>query len=407
MTSYAAFLGHQPKVSIAELAATVEGFKLLKVYGNTVALFESTTELGPKQLDAWGGTMLLAKELKSKGGRLDEVPAMLSQETANVKGKVTFALRANGIAPIKLKPLYRDCKQMLTKRGKPSRYVGNERSPAATALLRDAGIASGKEGCEIVLLQDDDSLWMGKTVAAQDPDAYTKRDMEKPVRDTRVGLLPPKLAQILLNLGAWAVKEAKGKLPKELTVLDPFCGTGVIPMEALIKGWHVLASDVSGKAVTGCEKNVEWVRKQHDIKKKDVTSEIWKQDATKKFDLKELPDMIVTEGSLGPALLKRPLAKDAQKLRVESDALELAFLKNAAACFPGVPIVITFPVWHLRTGPLPLERVWKSLPELGYEAGFPAGTQVEDPAHPSIVYRRPDQFVGREIIVLRPLAAKK
>jgi hypothetical protein len=35
--------------------------------------------------------------------------------------------------------------------------------------------------------------------------AYAKRDMGKPVRDTGVGLLPPKLAQILLNFGSWLV----------------------------------------------------------------------------------------------------------------------------------------------------------------------------------------------------------
>lgn len=402
MTVYAAFLGHQPKVSIAELAATVSGFKLLKLYGNNVLLFESSAELTEKDLPMWGGTILLAREIAPKAS-LDNVPKFLGDQTKEVKGKVTFALRGFGVPTKRLQMLYRECKQVLTKRGQSARYVGNEHKPAATALLRDEGIASGKHGCELVLLMEEDDLWVGKTIAAQDPDEYTKRDMHKPVRDTRVGLLPPKLAQVLLNLGAWAVTNAKGKLPKQVTVLDPFCGTGVIPMEALLKGWHVLASDLSLKAVNGCEKNLEWVRKIADIKKKDVTSKVWKQDATKPFDAKlPPPDMIVTEGSLGPALVKKPLAKDAQKLRAELDALELAFLKNIAQRFPGVPVVITFPVWHLKTGALPLERVWKSLGDMGYDAILPPGVRGDDPERPSIVYRRPDQFVGREIVILRP-----
>jgi hypothetical protein len=34
----------------------------------------------------------------------------------------------------------------------------------------------------------------------QDIDAYAERDFERPMRDAFVGMLPPKLAQIMLNL---------------------------------------------------------------------------------------------------------------------------------------------------------------------------------------------------------------
>ncbi len=410
MTSYAAFLGHQPKVSVAELSATIPDFQLTKILGKNVALFDSGMDIGQKNLEGLGGTVLIARQILKEGAELSDLPQILSNETQAVKGKVTFALRAFGMSPKRLQGLYRECKQFLVKRGRPARYVGNERKAAATALLRDAGLITGKEGCELVILAEENLLWIGRTVAAQDPDEYTQRDMEKPVRDTRVGLLPPKLAQILLNLGHWAVVQTKGEAPKHLTVFDPFCGTGVIPMEALLKGWNVLASDLSAKAVTGTEKNLEWIRKQKEIKKSEVPSAVSKRDARKPFDfsdvrdatLKRGPDVIVTETMLGPALTERPTAKDAQKARSECDALEMAFLKNVAATLPGVPVVATFPAWFPKTGMLPLERVWKSLDEIGFTPMLPPETEPESTQHFSIVYRRPDQFVGREIVILKP-----
>jgi hypothetical protein len=174
----------------------------------------------------------------------------------------------------------------------------------------------------------------------------------------------------------------------------------VIPIEVLLRGWPVLASDSSLKAVNGTEKNIEWARKAYEIFKKDVPATIWKQDALKPFQLKELPDVIVTETTLGPALTDRPTVKDASKMRTACDELEIDFLKNTAACFPGTPVVLTFPVWMVSSGPMYLENVWKKLPELGYQAVMPAGVRPDTP-HASLLYRRSDHLVGREIVMLR------
>jgi hypothetical protein len=402
--TYAAFLGNHPAISLAELRSAVPDLAVRRMIGQTIAIFSTTQKLDNGDLQNWGGIFLLAREIPGKH-QMNQVPQLLHAEVANVKGKVTFSLRAHGVGRNIIHKMYRDVKTYLKKQGLPVRYVGNEHKPPVSAQLHDEGLITGKEGCEIVLLGDDDGdyLWVGRTIATQDPDAYTRRDMEKPVRDTRVGLLPPKLAQIMLNLGYWVAREAKPSIKKTITVLDPFCGTGVIPMEALIREWPVLASDASQKAVTGCETNLDWIRKERKILKKDVTSETWKQDATKAFDLKHLPDVIVTETSLGPALSDRPNTKDAAKFRAECDALETAFLKNVAATLPGVPVVATFPVWYIKTGPVFLEKTWKSLEDIGFEAVLPPGAPSDIPGRTSLIYRRPDQFVGREIVILKPV----
>lgn len=426
MPTYAAFLGHQPHVSLAELRATVPAFHLQRMAdGSNIAVFTTSTELHSALLATLGGTILLAEEIPGKDASLKAVPQLLQEAIAHVKGKVTFGLRCRGLPPGRIRALYRECKEALRHAGRPCRYIGNERQPAHTALLRTSGVLDGRRGIELVIVADDKTLWLGKTVAAHNPTSYAQRDIGKPARDMRAGILPPKLAQAMLNLGAWLLRDRgprtedigplfkktspKSQLPRPLVVLDPFCGSGVIPVECLLRGWMVLASDSSQKAVDACKRNLEWLRRTYAIPASNIPSAVSKHNATKPFDFSSVrderlrcgPSIIVTETSLGPSLRARPTKQDAQKLRMENEKLQLAFLRNAAASLPGVPIVCTWPVWFLKTGPLFLEKVWKEMEKLGLEAVLPKDTPPTSPSRPTLLYRRPDQYVGREIVLLR------
>jgi tRNA G10 N-methylase Trm11 len=186
-----------------------------------------------------------------------------------------------------------------------------------------------------------------------------------------------------------------------MTVFDPFCGTGVIPLEALVLGMHVLASDLSQKAVNGCTKNIEWARKTYKIAKKDTDATVWKQDALKPFTLKEKPSVIVTEGTLGPALKSRPTVKDAEKMMREAEQLTVGFLKNCKATLPGVSIVMTLPVWYAQKKMVFLEKAFENAHELGYRPVLPPHTTPALDGRFSLIYRRPDQMVGREIVLLQ------
>lgn len=424
MPSYAAFLGHQPRISLAELSATVPGFALRSVIRDAVVLFDSPAELDAPFFDALGGVTIVARKVTDQSVGIADVPSLLLSELKDAKrGKVVFALRTLRVEKRTIHTLYRQCKELLRKQGRPSRYVGSEREAAATVLLRDAGLLDPKRGCELTLIMEGDeeenlTLWAGRTVWAQDVNAYAKRDISKPVRDTTVGLLPPKLAQILLNLGDWLARNCQTPLPDpesrakrkaqtaQLLVFDPFCGTGVIPMECLLRGWDVLASDIAAKAVSGCQKNLEWLRKEYKILKKDADATVWKQDALKPFVLKKLPDMVVTETTLGPALEERPSQKSAAKMKTELEKLEAAFIENCAQSLPGVPIALTWPFWKIKNETLFLERAWEAAHGAGYIATLPPGIEPTRENRLSLLYRRPDQFVGREIVLLLPRKKK-
>jgi hypothetical protein len=76
---------------------------------------------------------------------------------------------------------------------------------------------TGQTGIEMLIIATaSGSTLLAQTMAVQDIDSYTLRDRGRPKRDARVGMLPPKLAQIIINLA---------KPEPNTTVLDPFCAT--------------------------------------------------------------------------------------------------------------------------------------------------------------------------------------
>jgi hypothetical protein len=410
MNSYCAFLGHQPAISLAELHAVLPDIIVEHTADKgMVVLFSSATEIDQTFFDHLGGTVLIAKRFSSNVLELRDVPNLLLQRAELCeKNKITFSLRTVGLGPKDTLNAYRDCKDYLRKHDYSSRYLGNEKKSAPAAALFDHNMIDGKGGSEITIVrlkqETDIVLWIGYTVAAQNVNAYTKRDMYKPVRDTAVGLLPPKLAQILLNFGVFALQNLPGedstsrKKSDSLSIYDPFCGTGVILLEALLAGYEAHGSDVSQKAVADSTANIEWLRKEYPHAAKPWS--VHTHDATKTFTTTLKPSVIVTETTLGPNLHKRATAQEAQRYATELEAIEAAFLQNAAKKFPGMPIVCIFPVWYSTTATVRLQKIWKKITELGYDAILPTESAARDTV--SIIYRRPEQFVGREIVILVP-----
>jgi tRNA (guanine10-N2)-dimethyltransferase len=63
--------------------------------------------------------------------------------------------------------------------------------------------------------------------------------------------LHPKLARALVNLSA---------IKKDEILLDPFCGTGGILIEAGLIGAHIIGSDIEQKMIDGCKKTFEFYK---------------------------------------------------------------------------------------------------------------------------------------------------
>jgi hypothetical protein len=154
--------------------------------------------------------------------------------------------------------------------------------------------------------------------------------------------------------------------------------------------------------VKGCSENLRWLRDKVKMPKA-VTHEVWKQNAVKPPELPRVPTLIVTETSLGPPLKAAPTKKEIAGFIREAEELEIAFFTNLLSVLPEVPVVCTFPVYLTREGerhflPKALEKIQK----LGYRLTFPGSKYIKFTDRHTLLYLRPDQFVGREIVCLLP-----
>ena len=95
-----------------------------------------------------------------------------------------------------------------------------------------------------------DKLVFGVKLAESAPRTFSeRRPRKKPF--FHPSAMPSKLARCIVNLA----RAKAGEL-----VLDPFCGTGSVMVEAALIGCHVLGLDVQRRMVEGCRKNLKHFR---------------------------------------------------------------------------------------------------------------------------------------------------
>lgn len=268
-----------------------------------------------------------------------------------------------------------ELKKLLKAEGRSVRYVSSKEPELSSVIVRTNKLI--KTGIEFVLIPTKDALLVGITETAQDFSAWSDRDFGRPARDAKSGMLPPKLARMLVNI-AVGTKDIH-----ELTLLDPFCGSGTVLMEASLLGIaNLIGSDISEKAIQDTHENLEWMQKG------DIPLVV--SDARDLEQHISSPvDVIVGETFLGPPLKGN---ESIDQLRQNGDALmamyEVSFktlyriLKNKGS------MIIAFPAFRHRNDliRLPLQKMLESL-DFKIEKTF--------------LYEREGQKVAREIIQMK------
>lgn len=263
-----------------------------------------------------------------------------------------------------------------------------------------------KKGGEIVVMVDKEKTYWGKTLAIQDFRSYGIRDFGRPARSMKVGMMPPKLAQIMINLA---------QVPKDGKILDPFCGTGVVLQEAMLMGYTVVGTDFDHETIALAKKNIEWLMemvKNSETRKpimKDMFS-IFRADARElKKDIQTSSiSAIVTEGTLGPRYGR--ILPNNKQIADNFKNLEKLYL-NVFAQFKELlkkdgRIVISFPIYIVKGTKHEFVPFLDKIAQLGYNIKSPIKAD-ELKGNPlftlskngTIVYSRPDQNVGREIVI--------
>lgn len=304
-------------------------------------------------------------------------------------GKITLGISAYGfdISPREIQKTGIVLKQKLKQTGVSLRLIPNS-EPAlnsATSHHNKLGLSNNKVEL-IVIRARSGRIIIAESIGAQNITAYTKRDQERPKRDAFVGMLPPKLAQLMINLATSDPSE------KGLQILDPFCGTGVVLQEAALMGYSVYGTDLVDKMVDYSRVNLDWLA---DLYRHKINVTIHQGDA---MDTKwQQPiDVIVCESYLGQPFSAPPSPAKLDQVRKNCDHIITNFLKNIAQQIEsGTPLCVAVPAWRDGNGKFHHLPVIGQLKTLGF-------TQYEfkNIKNDELLYYREEQVVARELLVL-------
>lgn len=251
---------------------------------------------------------------------------------------------------------------------------------------------------EVTLIETAAGWLMTRTVAVQDIAGYELRDTKRPGRDAQVGMLPPKVAQMMVNvaLGAFDPQE------KPRTILDPFCGMGTVLQEGWLLGQKMVGSDASDRMIEYAGRNLQWLY-GHFKPARELQPELLVHDVQVPFpdSWQNSFDAIVTEPFLGKPL-SSPLPYRAWQQRYkELQRLYLAFFRHSRHVLRDEGVIVALlPVVAVAGGqkpsPTPLPQSFlDEVAQLGYRMEQLA------PDREAVVYGRPDALVKRELTLWR------
>ena len=244
-----------------------------------------------------------------------------------------------------------------------------------------------------MIIQTKQKLIIAESRGVQDITAYTFRDRHRPKRDAFVGMLPPKLAQIMINLSGAQQFDC---------LWDPFCGTGTVLQEARLKKIDVYGSDLSEKMVDYTTKNMQWFDEKFGIghKNKRQIDSSWKvfhADATTvKLSADQISRIthIVCETYLGQPFSAPPAPEKLRKVVGNCDYIISSFLRNIhPQIHPSTRLCIAIPAWQDASGRFTHLPLVNNLEKLGF-------SQLQ---RTSLLYHRPDQVVARELLTLKAI----
>lgn len=275
-------------------------------------------------------------------------------------------------------------KKAVKNDGRSVRVVPNKELELNTAQVLHNQL-TGPTGMELLLIRDRNRTLLAQTMYVQDIEAYAARDQARPARDAKVGMLPPKLAQIITNLSN----------PDDgAVVLDPFCGTGVVLQEALLMGYDVAGTDLEPRMIDYSIRNINWLTKvsTFDVHAKAQTIEVG--DATAHQWI-PTPSAIACETYLGRPFASEPKPDVLREIMQDVDTIHRKFLQNVAKqTQSGLRMCIAVPAWFTKNGVRHLKTL-DSLEELGYNRVSFVHADTRD-----LIYHRENQVVGRELVTL-------
>lgn len=388
-------LGTNTALSVAELAAAVD-LKKVSLLAADFLIWETDTEINPEALMKRLGGVIKIGEIREEVVEGNEEKLLKSlTDLAKIKkyqskeGKFNFGFSDYGKFQFNKQNLGLKLKKYFSVENISSRFViSREKTLSSVVVTQNKLIA---RGIEFVLIKEEKKILIGETLSVQPFKDLSRRDYGRPARDDQSGMLPPKLAQIMINLAQ--VRNFDD------VIVDPFCGSGTILSEAMLAGYkHLFGSDLSARAIDDTHKNISWIRELYDIK--DVKLKILVKNVTNlsKFIKANLAEAIITEPFLGP---QRGLIDFKTVARNLEELYSLALKEFQIVLHSGGRVVMIWPMFYGQKPITPNYNGFKMLNMIPEE--LRSSEFIKKHYRETIIYGRPGQKVYREIVVLEKL----
>ncbi|MFA5359895.1 MAG: DNA methyltransferase [Patescibacteria group bacterium] len=389
---YFFILGTNPTLSLAELTAVFNNGRFSLIQKN-IAILETDEEIMANIIKKIGGTIkfgLIYNELASFNTKNILQAAAAFTVPEKHESKFNFGISYYGKIKINLKVLGMEFKKLLKQSDINSRWVIS-REPTLSSVVVEQNKLVTDKGVEIVMIEFNKKLLLGKTIAVQPFKELSFRDYGRPARDDRSGMLPPKLAQIMINLSSAKLED---------TILDPFCGSGTILTEAILMNYqNLIGTDISHKAISDTKKNIDWIIENWKLKIGNLQlHQLDAQNLTQKLKPNSI-NAIVTEPYLGPQRGGFEINKIVKELEQLYSKSLIEFKKILK---PNGKIVMIWPSFSVKP-----KSIFLNPSISGYKIINPMPNDLQKnifiklTARNTMVYGREDQKVWREIMILQ------
>ena len=368
MHTHFAILWRHKKLSLAELTPLIQS-EYEVVHGWVVILFNTSDENKLKRL-GW---------IKKRGRLfwdLETVWEYLNEVALIEPARLALAGTNDDHVGMTLKKKYKVRRFKRTELGKSDRDIKND-------------------GFEVHQLWDD-RMWL--VLWRQDISLYETIDFKKPVSGMEVGMMPSKLAHVLVNIWIGQIPTVEQNTTKDLTIWDPFVGFGTTWFIANHMWHHFIWSDINSAPLKA---NKKW-RLTTSHAQSDLHFTVFKHDMHEELTqpfLKHV-NVVVTEWRLWPVIKKNPYKltrKYGQATAIEAftrgvtDIVNIYtdFVQHVTTYIPGVPMVMTIPYYTF----LDEDVLWERLSER-FESLWVSVEQID-------IYARKKQLVGRRVVVVK------
>lgn len=382
---YIAILGRQPALGMAELERT---------FGDVSWFSDQSAVIAADSFDIerLGGTLKAGRvAAQLPGGDWRRASMQLVKAYASAwsghDGKITLGISAYGfdVSPREVQKTGIVLKGKLKDSGVSLRLIPNAEPALNTAASHHNKLGLSDNKVELIVVRSKSGkIIIAESVGAQNITALARRDQERPKRDAFVGMLPPKLAQIMINL--------TGSHPEGSRILDPFCGTGVLLQEALLLGYDVYGTDLSDKMIDYSRINLDWIKTvshaegNYEVAQGDAMATAWQAPI----------DAVACESYLGQPFSAPPSPAKLTEVRGNCDHIISTFLRNISSQLKsGTPLCVAVPAWRSTDGSFTHLPLINKLEQLGY-----AQTALKNVRANELLYYREDQVVARELLVL-------